>query len=221
MNPRFHSVLEPNKTLRVTTDIGARKAPQVVWNEGMTDADDAVRVENPSAFWFATAADVTWFADPNDGRYPQHTTDWSVTASWLERAVDSLARGAWEQDGDDSWLIVSDYPGNLDRDGRFIIESLLWAHPIEMDPWDNELDDGRHRSWGLWNYDPNILIPIRSRLLQDSTIDFDPEFTPKNLMHELRDDHIADAKSAPGRIPDAVANRSARYLEQLRRLADS
>jgi hypothetical protein len=180
-----------------------------------------VPVSHPEIFWFGTRGDVNWFADPADGRY-----DGAVELRWdrmvepLTQITDAIRAGDWANRSDGDSVVPVEI-SRLTLDEESTILDLFSGRPIEVDPWETELTDGRHRTWGFWNHDPAIVLPFVSRLLGAELIVDDRDFTSERLAPMLRADHRAEAvEQLPG-LPAGVAARSPRYMDALTQLAQA
>ncbi|MGN8048168.1 hypothetical protein ACTJKO_00665 [Curtobacterium sp. 22159] len=180
-----------------------------------------VPVSNPDMFWFGTLDDVHWFADPADDRYADDVElRWDRMVDPLASVTEALRAGDWTAHPDGGFVIAVVISG-LSVEEESVIVSLFSGHPIQADPWDTELTDGRHRTWGFWSYDPGLVLPFESRLLGDEKIVGDPEYTPPHLTAPLRTDHRDEASEQLPQLPTGVVERSPRYVAALTRLARS
>lgn len=178
-----------------------------------------VPVSHPEFFWFGTRRDASWFADPADGRYNGAVElRWDQMVEPLARITDALRAGDWttHPDGDS---VVDVKISGLTLDEESAILDLVSGRPIQLDPWDTELTDGRHRTWGFWTYDPAIILPFQSRLLWDDWWVDDPTYTRPEDVAEFRAGYREEAAAELPRLPSAVTLRSTRYVDGLTRLA--
>jgi hypothetical protein len=136
----------------------------------------------------------------------------------LTQITDAIRAGDWTTHSDGDSVVPVEISG-LTLDEESAVLDLFSGRPIEVDPWDIELTDGRHRTWGFWNHDPAIVLPFMSRLLGDDLIVDDPDYTSARLAPVLRADHRAEAAEHLPGLPAGVAASSPRYVHALTRLA--
>lgn len=189
----------------------------------MTEQRDPVTtvyVLHPERWWIATRADLPWLTDPDkdDGRVRWSDRDerqWGTIAGVIEAAGRALASGAHDVDQDDPTVafVPVDLAGFAPAD-RNIVTSWFRAgsEAPSTDPWEDGLMNGRHRLWSTWRAVPGALLPVYSGLL--------PYLDDVPIMgEELARGVAQSAIDGLRRIPAAPANRSPRYVEELRRVA--
>jgi len=177
-------------------------------------------VPHPERWWIAARADLPWLTAPDvdDGRvrWPDRAErQWTTVAGVVEAVARTIAYGGHDVDEDDptAALVSIDAAGLAPAD-RNIVTSWFRAgsEAPSGDPWDDGLTNGRHRLWNAWQAAPDALLPIYSDAL--AGLDDAP------LMGEQFAAVVAQS-AADGLhdLPTGPANRSPRYVDELRRVA--
>ncbi|PXX53883.1 hypothetical protein DFR70_1264 [Nocardia tenerifensis] len=130
-----------------------------------------VRLVDPDFWWLVRREQVPRLEDPDlvDGRvrWPDRDrVNWQAVAA----AVDTIA-GLLDEPGPQGWpvdevgaaLIPCDL-AELGETESGIVRSWFITPPV-FDPWDIDLNDGRHRLWGVWSVAPAARVPVRSEIL--------------------------------------------------------
>lgn len=173
----------------------------------------------PEHFWFAASEDVSWFADPADGRYAgSEPVRWSLIRPRLTEATEALRAGDWSTPVGGISALPSIDVSELTSVERWVL-GMFFFDPVEVDPWDTSLSDGRHRTWGAWHGAPTLLLPLRSRLLGDAAAAKCPVYAPVERQQEYLDDCREEAKDGLRTLPAPVRRRSPRYVAGLEHLA--
>ena len=94
---------------------------------------------------------------------------WKRIAAAVAAVGDALAAGAWTTEpgnimyGD---VHLSEYPGDLTRTEQKIISAWFsYAEAVRVDPWWDQLENGRHRLWRTLPFFNDALVPIRGSAL--------------------------------------------------------
>ncbi|WP_295125062.1 hypothetical protein [uncultured Leifsonia sp.] len=182
-----------------------------------------LEVLRPELFWFAAREDAPWLADPGDGRY-EHARPlrWPLILPLLRTTTDALRAGAWITAEDGTTFLPPVDLGQLTVEEQWTFV-MFFHDPIDVDPWDDGLSDGRHRTWGAWGADPDLILPLRSRLLADAALVDDPVYVPPARRHEYIEAYREEANEGLSQLAQSVRDRSPRYvagLENLRALTD-
>ncbi|MDB6427461.1 hypothetical protein [Curtobacterium sp. 20TX0008] len=121
-------------------------------------------IRHPDRYWFAGREDVQWGENPATGRWDEHPIRWDLVAAAARPLTEAFRLGQWrgyDSSDDTAELAVAFDVTQLTTDERRTVASLFWsANAITADPWASELDNGRHRAWGIWSVDPSIILPV-------------------------------------------------------------
>lgn len=175
-----------------------------------------LHVHHPERWWFAARDDLPWLTDPhqddNNERHPdREQRDWAAIVRVVEAVARAIADGDHDVDGDDpTWAVVPADLVALGPEDRQIVTSWFSVYGApRADPWDDSLDDGRHRLWSAWRAVPAAVLPICSDLLPylDDASDEIISTVSQSAIDGLR------------RLWIAPASRSPRYVDALRRAA--
>ena len=181
-------------------------------------APTELQVLRPELFWFAAREDAPWLADPADGRYDHaKPLRWPLILPLLESSTDALRAGAWKTADAGTTSLPAVDLGQLTLDEQWVL-AMFFSDPIDVDPWDDGLSDGRHRTWGAWSAGPELVLPLRSRLLADAVLVDDPVYVPPQRRQEYIEDYRAQAREGLSLLAQPVRDRSPRYVAALKRL---
>lgn len=128
-------------------------------------------VSAPNFWWRTNATSVgQWvISDPDvdDGsprwsdRNDQH---WDRIAAVIAAAGNALASGSWTPHGGGSTYAdvdVEGYPDALTQtEQKIVLAWFNYAEAVRVDPWWNQLENGRHRLWRTLPYFGDALVPI-------------------------------------------------------------
>ncbi|WP_123940651.1 MULTISPECIES: hypothetical protein [unclassified Frondihabitans] len=130
-----------------------------------------IRVTTPR-FWWRASADsmrpwVTSDPDVDDGR-PRHADRddqrWDLIAGVVAEVGEALARGAWIPNPDDPRygdVQVTQYPGVLTPEEQNIVTAWFkHSEAVRVDPWWDQLVNGRHRLWSTLPFFESALVPV-------------------------------------------------------------
>lgn len=177
-------------------------------------------VPHPERWWIAARTDLPWLTDPDvdDGRVRWPDRDerqWTAVASLVEAVARAIASGGHDVDDDDP--AVATVPADVGALGpvdRKIVTSWFRAgsEAPSGDPWEDGLTNGRHRLWNAWRAAPDALLPIYSDTLAglDDAPVMGEQFAA--VVAQSAADGLRD-------VPAGPANRSPRYVDELRRVA--
>lgn len=130
-----------------------------------------IPVTTPRFWWRMPASEVQrWVAvdpDVEDGRQRHGDRDeqrWDVIALVVAQVGDALASGAWvtdEEFNDHGFVTVEGYPGDLTRTEQKIVAAWFRSsEAVQVDPWFDQLTNGRHRLWTTARHFGERLVPI-------------------------------------------------------------
>ena len=128
-------------------------------------------VSSPNFWWRASATTVgQWVTvdpDIDDGKIRWRDRDaqrWDLIAATVAAVGDVLASGQWtpqSSSGIYADVGVAAYPGQLTAVERKIVGAWFSAaEPVRVDPWWDELSNGRHRLWQTLPFFGDSLVPI-------------------------------------------------------------
>lgn len=148
-----------------------------------TDAeqDEAVTkiyLANPERYWLAVRADMPWIQDPDVDDQRQRWAgrdepDWAAIAAAVQHVMDEVVagRGRIEPMDEDEpeageHIVVDVHLDHLDAEGQEIVREWFDNHtgPV-ADPWEDSLENGRHRLWNSWRAASDAVLPVHSALL--------------------------------------------------------
>lgn len=177
-------------------------------------------VPHPERWWIAAREDLAWLTDPDvdDGRVRWPDRDqrqWTAVAGVVDAVGRAIAYGGHDVDEEDPTVaLVPVDMARLAPADRNIVRSWFraGAEAPSGDPWDDSLTNGRHRLWNAWRAAPDALLPVYSDTL--AGID------DAALMGEQFAAVVAQsAVDGLRELPTGPANRSPRFVDELRRVA--
>ena len=124
----------------------------------------------PNFWWRTSAANAReWVqSDPDvDDGSPRHpdveAQRWERVAVVVAAVGDAVAAGAWTPEAGTTYGIVkvAGYPGDLTATEQRIVEAWFsYGEPVRVDPWWDQLENGRHRLWRTLPFFGDDLVPI-------------------------------------------------------------
>lgn len=130
-----------------------------------------ISVVTPRFWWRMRPAEVwRWVSvdpDVEDGRQRHADRDehrWDSIASVVAQVGEALASGAWTTDDESGacgFVTIDECPGDLTLTEKKIVGSWFrCSEAVEVDPWFDQLFNGRHRLWATAQHFGVGLVPI-------------------------------------------------------------
>lgn len=178
-----------------------------------------IEVAHPERYWFAVSSEMPWVVDPGikarQDRHPDRSEiRWAIVGEVVQELGQILARENFPVATHESELnfeLVTPDRFKLTNPERNIVESWFTnAEAPRADPWDDQLDNGRHRLSGVWQAKPDAELPVLSDLLLwDDSAESEPESFQQGLYLSAK----VGSLSVPSKAP--VRGRSKAYFDHL------
>lgn len=128
-------------------------------------------VGTPTFWWRMAAAEAhRWVAtdpDVDDGRQRHEDRDrqnWAAISAVVSEVGDALAAGAWtvEEDSESiGYVVIDGHPNGLSETEQIIITSWFRSYDaVRVDPWFDQLTNGRHRLWSTIPHFGHKSVPL-------------------------------------------------------------
>lgn len=179
----------------------------------------SIEVDHPERYWFAVQSEMPWAVDPGTNakrdRHPDRAEiRWDLVGEVVQELGSMLAFGNFPvsaPETESSFALVMPDRFELTGAERNIVESWFTnAEAPRADPWDDQLDNGRHRLSGVWQARPDAELPVLSDLLLwDDSADSGPEGFQQGLYLSAKVGSLKVPSTAP------VRERSKAYFDHL------
>ncbi|MEB2529249.1 hypothetical protein [Kocuria rosea] len=135
-------------------------------------------VDHSGCWWRAEATTLRQFVpsdpDEDDGRdnkprnADRDAQRWAEIAAMAQRAGQELAAGRWVVNHHGATELTIEAPDDLTKTEHEILAAWLYREPVGADPWVTPIRNGRHRVWNSLKADPNAILPIHGRELEEA-----------------------------------------------------